>query len=65
MLPAIDRVYVNEQARTELGWNPLYDFRRIIEGLSKSVEFRSPLAIAVGSKGYGVKAFSRGPYPTS
>jgi UDP-glucose 4-epimerase len=60
MLPSIDRVYVNEQARTELGWNPLYDFRRIIEGLSRSGEFRSPLAIAVGSKGYGQEQFPGG-----
>jgi UDP-glucose 4-epimerase len=65
MLPSIDRVYVNERARAELAWKPAFDFRRIIEGLSESGEFRSPLAIAVGSKGYHAKVFSEGPYPTN
>ena len=27
MLPSIDRVYVNERARNELGWRPQYDFQ--------------------------------------
>ena len=31
MLPSIDRVYVNERARTELGWEPRYDFSRVID----------------------------------
>jgi UDP-glucose 4-epimerase len=65
MLPSIDRVYVNEQARAELGWKPAFDFRRIIESLSKSGEFRSTLAIEVGSKGYHARVFSEGPYPTN
>src|SRR6185436_19851076 len=26
MFPSIDRVYVNERARTELNWQPRYDF---------------------------------------
>jgi len=26
MFPQIDRVYVNEKARKELGWKPKYDF---------------------------------------
>jgi UDP-glucose 4-epimerase len=56
MLPSIDRVYVNEYARTQLGWKPAYDFGRIIESLSGAEDFRSPLAIAVGSKGYHAKA---------
>ena len=30
MLPGIDRVYVNDRARTELGWQPRYDFRSLI-----------------------------------
>ena len=51
-MPSIDRVYVNERARTQLGWQPRYDFRYIIERLRAGEEFRSPLAIAVGSKGY-------------
>jgi hypothetical protein len=64
MMPAIDRVYVNELARARLGWKPHYDFHCIIERLRNSEDFRSPLARAVGSKGYHVEAFSEGPYPT-
>jgi len=64
MLPAIDRVYVNELARAHLGWQPRYDFSLVIDRLRASEEFRSPLARAVGSKGYHAEAFSEGPYPT-
>ncbi|HEX2508196.1 MAG TPA: hypothetical protein VHK23_07735 [Miltoncostaeaceae bacterium] len=28
MFPGIERVYVNERARAELGWSPRYDFAR-------------------------------------
>jgi UDP-glucose 4-epimerase len=64
MLPAIDRVYVNGLARAQLGWQPRYDFGFVIDRLRASEEFRSPLARAVGSKGYHSQAFSEGPYPT-
>jgi UDP-glucose 4-epimerase len=63
MVPSIDRVYVNELARSQLGWRPQYDFSCIIQRLRASEDFRSPLARAVGSKGYHPKAFSEGPYP--
>jgi UDP-glucose 4-epimerase len=63
MVPAIDRVYVNELARARLGWQPRYDFSWIIQRLRVSADFRSPMARAVGSKGYHAKAFSEGPYP--
>lgn len=52
MLPRIDRVYVNERARVELGWQPKYDFRAALERLRADEDFRSPLAVSVGSKGY-------------
>jgi UDP-glucose 4-epimerase len=65
MAPAIDRVYVNQLARTQLGWQPKYDFSGIIRRLRASEDFRSPLAIAVGSKGYHAETFSEGPYPTN
>jgi UDP-glucose 4-epimerase len=65
MLPTIDRVYVNERARTQLGWQPRYDFRHVIERLSRCEDLRSPLAIAVGAKGYHATEFSEGPYPTN
>jgi nucleoside-diphosphate-sugar epimerase len=65
MAPTIDRVYFNEHARTRLGWQPRYDFNGIIQRLRASEDFRSPLAIAVGSKGYHAQIFSEGLYPTS
>lgn len=61
---SIDRVYVNERARTQLGWRPQYDFAAIIRRLSASEDFRSPLARAVGSRGYHAESFAEGPYPT-
>ena len=60
----IDRVYINELARTELGWQPRHDFRSAIRSLRAREDFRSTLAQAVGSKGYYSITFSEGPYPT-
>ena len=56
MLPSIERVYVNERARRELGWAPRYDFARALELLGAGKDFRSPLARAVGAKGYHAEA---------
>jgi len=64
MTPSIDRVYINELARTELGWQPRYDFRSAIRRLRSNEDFRSPLARVVGSKGYHRKRYAEGPYPT-
>jgi UDP-glucose 4-epimerase len=61
--PSIDRVYVNERARKELGWQPLYDFRSVLQRLQAGDDMRSPLARLVGSKGYHARVFSDGPYP--
>jgi UDP-glucose 4-epimerase len=52
MVPAIDRVYVNERARNDLGWRPRYDFPALIDRLRAGEDVRSPLARKVGSKGY-------------
>jgi UDP-glucose 4-epimerase len=52
MFPSIDRVYDNHAAVTELGWRPQYDFRRALDNLAAGRDFRSPLAQAVGVKGY-------------
>lgn len=52
MLPTLDRVYVNERARTKLGWQPRYDFARVLADAAAGRDIRSPLAIAVGAKGY-------------
>jgi nucleoside-diphosphate-sugar epimerase len=55
MVPSVDRVYVNERARRELGWRPKYGFRQVVERLAAGGDdddVRSPLAKLVGSKGY-------------
>src|SRR5215510_2792800 len=63
MFPGIDRVYVNERARNDLGWRPRYDFEYVLERLKSGDEPRSPLSLAVGSKGYHDRKFIEGPYP--
>jgi nucleoside-diphosphate-sugar epimerase len=60
MFPSIDRVYVNERARRELGWAPRYDFRHALDCLADGVDPRSPLARSIGAKGY--HAVSTGVY---
>ena len=52
MFPSIGRVYVNARARVDLGWSPLYDFRAVLDALKAGQDPRSPLARAIGVKGY-------------
>ncbi len=52
MFPSIDRVYVNERARRELGFSPRYDFRRALDALKQGADPRSELARSIGAKGY-------------
>ncbi len=63
MFPGIDRVYVNERARTELGWTPTVNFASILNRIDNGGDIWSPLARAVGVKGYHDQVFSEGPYP--
>lgn len=52
-LPAIiDRVYVNDRARHEMGWAPTYDFRAAAELVLAGGDPRSPLARRIGAKGH-------------
>ncbi|OLF09258.1 NAD-dependent epimerase/dehydratase family protein [Actinophytocola xanthii] len=60
MFDEIDRVYVNTRAREVLGWRPRYDFRHVLDLLRADEDFRSPLAVTVGAKGY--HPVSTGPY---
>jgi nucleoside-diphosphate-sugar epimerase len=60
MFASIERVYDNARARDELGWSPSYDFRRALDRLRAGEDPRSPLAAAVGAKGY--HAVATGPY---
>jgi nucleoside-diphosphate-sugar epimerase len=52
MLPTLDRVYVNDRARAELGWEPSYDFRTAVDLVRANGKPRSTLATTVGAKGY-------------
>jgi nucleoside-diphosphate-sugar epimerase len=63
MFPSIERVYVNRRAREELGWQPRYDFKSVLERLAAGDDLWSPLTRAIGSKGYHAEVFADGPYP--
>jgi UDP-glucose 4-epimerase len=63
MSPGIGRVYVNDRARRELGWQPRYNFNDLIDRLRAGQDLRSPLARMIGSKGYHAETFAEGPYP--
>jgi nucleoside-diphosphate-sugar epimerase len=63
MAPSIERVYVNDRARHDLGWQPVYDFKFLVGRLKADQDVKSPLARLVGSKGYHAEEFTEGPYP--
>jgi UDP-glucose 4-epimerase len=52
MLPSLDRVYVNTRAREHLGWRPRYDFAHVLRCVEAGQDYRSPITLAIGSKGY-------------
>ncbi len=52
MLDAIDRVYVNDLARSALGWAPRHHFADAIDRLARGEDLGSDLARAVGKKDY-------------
>jgi UDP-glucose 4-epimerase len=52
MFESIDRVYDNAKARAELGWTPKIDFAHAISRMRDGNDLRSPMARAVGVKGY-------------
>ena len=60
MFPQLDRVYVNEKARAELGWAPGYDFRHVLDLLKAGEDPAARSRRAVGAKGY--HPVSTGPY---
>ncbi|MCY6379936.1 NAD-dependent epimerase/dehydratase family protein [Hoeflea prorocentri] len=63
MFADIDRVYVNEKARSELGWQPRYDYRHLFERLKAGEPVLGPMAQTLGLKGYHSQIFDEGPYP--
>ncbi len=52
MFSSIERVYVNERARRELGWSPSHDFRHALDSLAAGTDPRSAVARKIGAKGY-------------
>jgi nucleoside-diphosphate-sugar epimerase len=46
----IDRVYVNQRARTLLGWQPRYDFSYVIQQLRAAEAYGSALARTLGPR---------------
>lgn len=63
MFDKIDRVYVNDAARKDLGWQPKYDFHHVIGCLKTGGFPKSAISLQVGSKGYHDQVFEEGPYP--
>lgn len=67
MLDDIDRVYVNQRARDELGWSPRFDFRHVLDRLKRGEGVNGPLAREVGVKGYhpesAAESLEEGPFP--
>jgi len=63
MFPGIDRVYVNDKAKKELGWKPAYDFGHVLRLLSQGQSIVSPMAAVIGVKGYHGEAYKDGIYP--
>lgn len=59
-LPRVDRVYDSAAAVRELGWNPTWTFPEVVRRLSRGEEWRSDLAVRVGSVGY--HAYTAGVY---
>jgi UDP-glucose 4-epimerase len=63
MFPAVDRVYVNQKARAELGWQPRHNFADVLNRLKADGDVQSSMAQTIGRKGYHATEFADGPYP--
>lgn len=64
LFPEIDRVYVNDRARRELGWRPEFDFAHVLGSLRTGQDFRSALAREIGSKAIMRRHSTAGPTPS-
>lgn len=60
LLPRLDRVYDPARARRDLGWRPRFTIQRAVDCVNRGEEWRSELAVRVGTKGY--HAVSTGVY---
>ena len=63
MFDTLDRVYVNDLAREELGWRPQVDFASALEQLKQDLSPFSNLKDQIGKKGYHDEVFEDGPFP--
>ena len=63
MYADIDRVYVNDKARRDLGWQPKHDFSSVLARVASGGEVLSDLARDVGVIPYHDQVFEDGPYP--
>lgn len=63
MFDALDRVYVNDLARKELGWEPDTTFDTALDRLKRGQPPFSALKDQIGKKGYHDKVFEDGPFP--
>ncbi|MEO1136462.1 MAG: NAD(P)-dependent oxidoreductase [Pseudomonadota bacterium] len=63
MFETLDRVYVNDLARRELGWRPQIDFFSALARLREDENPFSPLKEIIGEKGYHDETFEDGPFP--
>jgi UDP-glucose 4-epimerase len=63
MAPSLDRIYDNARARAELGWQPRHDFAAVVARAGETGDIRSPLARAIGTKGYHGDAPAGGARP--
>ncbi|MCR9086063.1 MAG: NAD(P)-dependent oxidoreductase [Rhodobacteraceae bacterium] len=61
----LGRVYDSRAARAGLGWRPAFDFARILDQIRSGDPIGSPLARAVGTKGYHGAQYSDGLYPVT
>jgi UDP-glucose 4-epimerase len=65
MARSLDRVYDNARARADLGWRPRHDFAAVLARALETGDIRSPLARAIGAKGYHGDAHTDGIYPVA
>ncbi len=64
LFDSIDRVYVNQKARSELGWEPKHTFGFALEQLRRGRSPFSDLMQQIGSKGYHPgESFEGEPFP--
>jgi nucleoside-diphosphate-sugar epimerase len=62
----LDRVYVNERARRDLGWRPRFDLNAIAARVTRGESVQTPLSHVVGAKEYPGSSYHIGVFePTA